>query len=225
MRSAEQLLADSFNARGRAWERWGPLDGDVLSHLVNPFFMGGPRWPGLREAFRVARRSDAVLVASDGLSDPFDPDEGPADVNGLGLECFAVSDSALEHLPGTWLFNMVWQVSQFAASRGDLASLLEELGLLTTELQGVEIPEEYHGRFVTSEGRVGVILGMVEDPVPSVIAGPLSPIRLVSVKLLTVDELAFAIDSGDQGRRELSRRFLAPVLASSLSRRSVLEAA
>jgi hypothetical protein len=221
---AEQLLLDSFNARGSAWERWGRLDGDVLSHLVNPHFMGGPRWPGLREAFRVARRPDAVLVASDGLSDPFDPDEGPADVNGFGLECFAVSDSPLQSLPGTWLFSMVWQISQFAASRGDLGSLLEELGLLTTELHGVEIPGEHRDRFVTSEGRVGVIIGMIEDPVPSVIEGPLSRIRLVNVKLLTVDELAFAMDNGDHGRRELCRRFPTPVLASGLSRRSVLEA-
>ena len=43
-------------------------------HLqVNPALLGGPKWPALRQAFRVVKRSNGnVIMASDGLSDPFD---------------------------------------------------------------------------------------------------------------------------------------------------------
>ncbi len=223
MRDTERLVADSFDLRGRAWERWGALDTDVLAHLINPSFMGGPWWPGLRESFRVARRPDATLVASDGLSDPFDEGEGPADVNGLGLECFAVSDTPVDPVAGSWLFDLVWQLSQFAAARGDITRLLDNLGLVTTELYDVAIPKPHQARFLNAEGRVGVLLGLTEEPIPSVVKGPLSPIRLVSAKLLTVDELAVAVEGGADARRRLAAGFSRPILASSLTRRSVAE--
>jgi len=222
VRDTDRLLSESFEARAQAWQRWGALDSEVLAHLINPSFMGGPRWPALRQSFRVARRSDAVLVASDGLSDPFDDGEGPEDVNGLGLECFAVSDGPLEAVPGSWLFDVVWQMSQFAASRGDIGGLLADLGLMTTELYDVAIPDPHRARFVNPEGRVGVILGLTEEPLPAAVDGPLSRIQLISGKLLTVDEVGFAVDAGADGRRELARRFPRPVLASSLTRRSVV---
>ena len=44
----------------------------MLAHLLNLTYMGGPRWPAMRQAFLVARQGGATLVASDGLSDPFD---------------------------------------------------------------------------------------------------------------------------------------------------------
>jgi len=219
---ADRLLADTFEARGRAWQRWGSVDGDVLAHLINPSFTGGPRWPALRQSFRVARRSASILIASDGLSDPFDAGEGPHDVNGFGLECFAVSDTPVENVAGSWLFQLVWQMSQFAASHGGIGALLGDLGLMTTELYDVPIPEPHRARFVTPEERVGALLGLTEDPLPLVIDGPLSTIRLVNIKLLTVDELAFAVQGQAGARLELARRFAAPVLVSSLERSSVL---
>jgi hypothetical protein len=221
MADAEELLTASFDRRSEAWASWGTLDPDVLAHLINPTFMGGPRWPGLRQSFRVARRPDALLVASDGLSDPFDEDEGPSGVNGLGLECYGISSESVEVPQNSWLFDMVWQVSQFVAQHGEIGPLLEELGLLTTEAHGVGIPDEARPRFVGSEGRVGVLLGLVEEPLPATLQGPLSPIRLVSVKLLTQAELDFAIEGDGEGRQELARRF-GHSAASSLSRRCVV---
>ena len=182
--------------------------------------MGGPRWPALRQAFCVVRRARVVLVASDGLSDPFDAGEGPADQNGLGLECFAMSDEPIDEVAGSWLFDLVWQLSQFAADRRDLAALLADLGLMTTELYDVGIPVEYRTRFVNPEGRVGVLFGLVEPPIPAAVVGPLSSIRLVSAKLLTLEELAFAMDRGPAGRRHLAQQFEAPLLVSSLRRPS-----
>lgn len=79
-------------------------------------FLGGPAWPNTRQAFVVARRPRGLLVASDGLSDPFD-DEDDCQQNGLGHEFFATTPDPIDHVPGSWLFDLVWQMSQFAAAR------------------------------------------------------------------------------------------------------------
>ena len=68
------LCDASHKARQACWSIVGQVDSDVLSHIINPTFMGGPRWPALRQAFAVIRRPETqtVVLASDGLSDPFD---------------------------------------------------------------------------------------------------------------------------------------------------------
>ena len=71
--SLEELLEKSSKAREQCWESLGSLEPLVLSHLINPALNGGPKWPALRQSFRLIRRADGnVLLVSDGLSDPFD---------------------------------------------------------------------------------------------------------------------------------------------------------
>jgi hypothetical protein len=224
MDDIDPILQTTFDRRAAAWSAWGQLDDDLLTHLVNPSLTGGPRWPAMRQAFRVARRPDAVLVASDGLSDPFDDDEDDDAVNGFELEFYAVSNDPTVQIPGSWLFDLVWQMSQFAAKRGDVAELMGELGVLTTELYNVKIPEALQAKFVNASGRVGVMIGLLDQHVPDAIEGPLSSIQLLSLKLLTLDELAYCVEHGSNGREELARRFEASpsVVASSLSRASVV---
>ncbi|MBX7077534.1 MAG: hypothetical protein K1X88_00020 [Nannocystaceae bacterium] len=212
----------THEALTQAWSRWGTLDADVLTHLINPAFMGGPRWPAMRQAYRVARRDGAVLLASDGLADPFD--DGPTDVNGCGLEFYAITRDPLERVAGSWLWDVVWQMSNFAAGHGGIRSLLDELGVLSTELYDVGIPAEHAARFVNEHGRVGVLLGVADPHVPALVAGPRSSIRLVAVTLLTLDELALAASGGGAGRARLAGLLAAQPdpTHSSLQRRSVL---
>jgi hypothetical protein len=218
----EQLLFDSFSARGEVWSGWGDVDADVISHLINPAFMGGPRWPAMRQAYRVVRRGGEILVASDGLSDPYDEDEGPTDRNGLGLEVFAVTPERLDPVAPSWLFDLVWNGAQLAAGRGDLLTLLDELGPISTELYDVRVPDTHADRFLNDAGRVGALIGVEDASLPSQVDGPLSPIRLVSIVLLTRAELEYVLEHGDDGRAELSRRLtrLAAPLRSSLHRPS-----
>lgn len=70
----EDLCSASAAARNACWSTVGQVDSDVLGHIINPAFMGGPRWPALRQAFAVVRRPETqtVILASDGLSDPWD---------------------------------------------------------------------------------------------------------------------------------------------------------
>lgn len=95
MINVEETLGESAEERAQTWSKWGKVEDDVLSHLINPTLRGGPRWPAMRQAFRVVRRDGAVLVASDGLSDPFDEGKGEPGINGFGLEFYAISSEYL----------------------------------------------------------------------------------------------------------------------------------
>lgn len=217
----DSLISKSGEVREAAWAAWGTVEPDVITHLLNPSLMGGPRWPAMRQAYRVARAGTETLIASDGLSDPFE--DGSR--NGFGLEIFAVTDEPLAQAAPSWLFDAVWQMSQFCAQHGGVADLLDELKLVTTELYGVKLPEEHAPRFVNEAGRVAVLLGMQPaGRLPFRIDGPLSPIRLVNLKLLTLPELAFVLQGGDGARAELARRFESQgsPLRSSLTRDSVV---
>lgn len=223
MDEREELLDKTMTARAAAWQAFGAVDSDVLSHLLNPAFMDGPRWPAMRQAYRVARRPGAVLLASDGLSDPYDAGEGDPDVNGLGLEFYAVTTDELEELPSSWLWDLVWQMSNFAANHGGIRRALDQMGMLSTELYDVNIPDAHQAQFVNEEGRVGVLLALRDERIPGSIDGPLSPIQLVSVKLLTLPELEFVGSNGASGRQHLASLFTGPnATCSSLLRRSMV---
>jgi hypothetical protein len=218
-------------ARHDAWSRWGTVEEDEISYLVNPMFLGAPPWPGIRQAYTVARRPDEVLIASSGLSDPWaDMFDGVGPVNGMEQEFYATTtDPAVTAIrpvtefAGCWLFDVVYQMSQFAAKRGSLVPLLDELTLLSTELYDVKIPEPYQETFFDAEQRVGVLLGLVDTAPPARVDGPLSAIRLVNIKVLTVAELNYA-RGGEQARADLARRFAAQdnLLTSDLDRASVV---
>ena len=225
----ETIATKTHAALEAAWSRWGTLERDVIAHMINPSFMGGPRWPGMRQAYRVALAGNAVLIASDGLADPFDAGHGPADTNGLGLELFAVTTDAIARagvgdqvtrFGATWLHDLVFQCAHLAADHGGLAALLDELGALTSEIHDVKIPASHVARFVNAEGRVGVLLAPGFAKIPPRIAGPLGPIRLVHVQLLTLDELAAVVAGGEPVRKRLVAELAGKV--SSLDRPSCL---
>jgi hypothetical protein len=88
----------------------------------------------------------------------------------------------------------------------------------------VKIPDEQAARFVNEAGRVTVLLSAGCYPIPTRIAGPLSPIRLVHMQLLTIDELGFVMKGGDKARHALADRLKAQkvVPRSRLDRPSVV---
>lgn len=231
-RSREELAQQSSAARAAAWSSWGALDGDVIAHAINPAFTGAPRWPGLRQAYRVARREGIVLIGSDGLSDPYDQGHGSPNQNGLGLEVFAATDEVLAApgdtsttaVAGSWLFDIVYQVSQVAAAHGELAALLDKLGLLSLEVWDVAIPASHRERFFNEDDRVCILLSAGANPIPTRVAGPLGTIRFMHAQLLLRDELEYLLEHGDEGRRTLADRLIAQGTAplSRLDRPSVV---
>ncbi|WP_308721347.1 hypothetical protein [Komagataeibacter xylinus] len=69
------------------WKTIGAVDDDVISYMINPMFSGAPAWPNTRQAYRVIRTAGSLIVASDGLSDPFVGTD-MTDTSGFGLEVY-----------------------------------------------------------------------------------------------------------------------------------------
>jgi hypothetical protein len=166
--------------------------------------MGGPTWPNLRQAWRVVRRGKNTIVLSDGLSDPYSDDAEPGP--GLGLEVLAeTSDSMPEQLQGSWLFNLVYQVSQQCAAHGGVRELIDELGLVSLELPMSEGLQPV----ATSNNRAGVLLGVPSPDMPMEFTLPGGSVRILTAKLLWPAELDYVAAEGEAARDDLAQRFAA----------------
>ena len=94
--SLDDLLDKSSKTREKCWESLGTLEPLVLSHLINPALSGSPKWPALRQAFRVIKRPNGnTMIVSDGLSDPFD--DVTLGKSGPFLVLFVLSRSVLSN--------------------------------------------------------------------------------------------------------------------------------
>ncbi|CAL8469135.1 g8676 [Coccomyxa elongata] len=248
----EDLLEKSSRAREAVWQELGSLEPLVLSHLVSPTLSGGPKWPALRQAFRLVRRPNGnVILASDGLSDPFDDITlGDGNVNGFGLEFYIETPGneiaeTIHDVKKSWQFQLLYTVSQLAAGHGGIRAIMDDMKLLSTEAEGVNeaIPEEHRKALVNAAGRVGALLGLqsgsgaepgspqengdaddagtsMPERIPDM---PLTEVKLVNIKLLTLAELKLITDRGAEGRRRLSELFSGPdKLVSSLHRSSAV---
>jgi hypothetical protein len=215
----EALLQATYEARDRFVSGLGNVNPNVLAPLMNPSFMGGPRWPDLRQAWRVVRSGANTIVISDGLSDPFSDE--PAPNAGFGLEVLAETpDPMPEPLPASWLFELVYLVSQQCAGHGGVRDLIDELGLLSLELPAADVFQPV----ATPNNRAGVLLGLAEPGMATEFTVPGGSVRVVTAKLLWPSELAHAASHGEAGREDLAKRFAADGThhRSSLSRKAVI---
>eukprot|EP00891_Asterochloris_glomerata_P004539 jgi/Astpho2/4539/Aster-x1258 len=222
--SFDELLEKSSRAREDMWQELGTLEPLVLSHL----------------AFRVVKRSNGnVIMASDGLSDPFDDMSlGEGNVNGFGLEFYIetpgseLADSG-QDIKSSWQFQLLYTVSQLAAGKsvqrhGSIRSILDDMKLLSTEAEGVNdaIPDAFKTDHVNAAGRVGALLGLKPqgtDMPQQIEEMPLTDVNLVNIKLLTLRELQLITEKGPGGRQQLNEVFDGPErLLSSLKRQSAI---
>lgn len=215
-------LAPTYAARDAFARSLGSVSPDVLAPLINPGLMGGPLWPNTRQAWQVIRRGSGpaatTMILSDGLADPFcdDPEPNP----GFGLEVLAeTNDSLAEPLQGTWLFDLVYQVSQQCAFHGGVRELIDRLGLVSLEL-----PLSPQLQAVgTPNNTAGVLLGPLPPGYPAGFEVPGGSVRIVTAKLLWPREIEYAA-TGKAAREDLARRFVADgsLHRSSLLRRPVV---
>ena len=124
--------------------------------------------------YRVANGEFGILVASDGLSDPFPKGKGPENRNGLGLEFYAISSETFKDVAQSWLYDIVAQRTQLAVAQGNLAENLEDGGPFIAEPYHIGIPDEFRSQFVNENRRTGVLVGLPEKSLPGFIDGPLS---------------------------------------------------
>lgn len=221
----EEHFDASVEKRNAYWENIGTLNSDVISHIINPAFMGGPAWPSLRQAFINVKTKNSTIIASDGLSDPYDDFDTNADnqsYNGFGLELYLQTPDMLEleEMKSTWQFNIVYQMSQLAAQNGNLITMVNEHQYISTELYDVPVPPEY----VNEAGRVGVLLGIECDNVPVQLELSLETISVVNITLLTLAELNYIVERGAEARKEIAEKIIAQGKGgySSLDRKSVV---
>jgi len=221
----------------RHWQSVGTVEQDVISYLISPSLTGGTQWPSTRQAYRVVRRDGAVLLASDGLSDPFDDVEGAG--NGFEMEVFLETSDIPEQARGalgevdplkhSWAFEVLKHVADTVADAGGITQQLAQHGVLSLELPGVSqshhIGEQVPASFVTEDDAVGVLLGGPAADFPSRLEGmPLSPVQLVPVVLITASELEYVRAGGRAAREQLVARLGAAGVGhrSSLQRDSVV---
>ncbi|MEM9723633.1 MAG: hypothetical protein AAGA10_30505 [Bacteroidota bacterium] len=217
---------ESIKRRDAFWEGIGAVHPDVLSHAVNPAFMGGPKWPSLRQAFKKIDTNEITIIASDGLSDPYSTFDSNPEVkgfNGLGCEFYLECDEKLTDigaLSPTWQFNVLYQAAQFAAGNPNVLGMIQQHTWVSLELYDCKVPPE----FVSPEERSGILIGLESAIVPKEVELSLEKIRLVNVKLLTLSELSYLQQNGNKGRQEVAQKILAQAKASRsfLSREPVV---
>ncbi len=186
----------------RYWDRIGPSDGDVISYLINPMFMGKPAWPNTRQAFRVVRPPRSLILASDGLGDPFVGTDRAE--QGLGCEVYleapAFTGASFDALRDSWAFALVENFAANVADWGGISGPLAQYGVLSTEIpmDGV-LPDD-----ALLDGSAGLLVGLpvwgrsrrIEDM-------PFGPLDVVCVTLLRPEELTRIRRDGRAGRDEV----------------------
>lgn len=191
--------------RAAAWRQVGDLDPDVVAHLINPAFMGGPRWPALRQAFaKITLADGSALLASDGLSDPND---GTSDA-GWAAEVYLptpLAEVPVGGLASHWQFTVLYQVAQNIANGiADLGGMLAKYGALSMGIPGLDLPEDWRDGSDT-----GVLIGVPHPSVPASIDLETGTVALVQVTVLRPAELRHILAEGAQARRDLAARFAA----------------
>lgn len=195
-----QRVEKAAAARRQAYGLLGIVDADVLAPMVGPALLAGTRWP-TRPAWRTITREGRTMIVSDALSDPWDDEYGI----GFGLELVVEATERVPIVVGSWLLAAIHDASLTAAGHGGVRKLVDEMGPVSIELDG----RAFAPHLRNDHGRVGVLLGVPDDDVPSWLTLPEGRARLVPITLLTVAELRHVVEHRATGRIEIARRLAA----------------
>lgn len=181
----------TYDALQAYWEKVGTVDPDVITYIINPMFLGSPPWPSGRQAFKIIRTTESLIIASDGLSDPFEEDKNEQR-NGFEMEVFievnGQQDMAFDDIKSSAAFALIEQTARQVADWGGITKLLDQINVASAEIpvSSETIPD----KFFTPDGSVGVLFGMVARGRPKIVADtPLSPVRMVPVTVLLPSEV------------------------------------
>ncbi|WP_266158695.1 suppressor of fused domain protein [Dyella silvatica] len=217
--SAAQM---SHQRLDRYWASIGAVEPDLLAHLISPSFTGGPSWPTTRQAYRVIRRGSSIILATDGMSDPFDGVAGMG--NGFEMELFletadipasfAGDKGDVGRIKESWAFELLHHVGEMVAEAGGITARLERYDSLSVELPGFSqshaLAAQLPARFATADDSLGILLGAPDPDFPAIIDDmPLSAVRMVSITLLTAAELEHLRQGGAAARHELVQKLAA----------------
>ncbi|MCJ7987299.1 hypothetical protein MUB16_30760 [Priestia sp. OVL9] len=94
-------------------------------------------------------------------------------------------------------------MSQNAAAHPNMLELFMKHDILSIEFTDLDVPSH----FVIENGEIGVLLGVQSPSVSASLSLPYESIKLISMKLLTPNELEYVREQGAQGRRQLAETF------------------
>ena len=202
---SEILFEKTCMVRDKIYSSLGNVEPDVIAHIINPAFMGGPAWPALRQAFSIIHRDNSTVVISNGLSDPFDDVEEPN--TGFGIEIYAETKENIEgNISDSSLFKLVYATSQQAAHSGQIADFLRKYNVITMELHADDCGlHEYQNK----NGMIGIILGVESPEIPKHCNFPGGEVVLASVQILTPEELEYVAEARAEGRNNLHEKLKA----------------
>lgn len=215
----EQFFEESCRKRDQFWAAVGHVETDVLSHLISPSFTGGAEWPTTRQAYRVIRREKTIIIATDGLSDPFRGVSGGE--NGFELELFietpdiypadAGQTGDISSIGKSWAFEILQNVAGTVAGAGGINGQLDRYTVLSVEVPGVSqshaVQTQVPKRFITDDDCIGILIGAPQPNFPTEIADmPLSPVRIVPITIITAAELNHIRANGANERIALAQK-------------------
>lgn len=181
----------TYDALQAYWDKVGAVDPDVISYIINPMFLGSPPWPSGKQAFKIIRTAESLIIASDGLSDPFAEDKNEQR-NGFEMEVFievkGQQDMGFDDIKSSAAFALIEQTARQVADWGGITKLLEQINVASSEIPTTSdsIPD----KFLTADGSIGVVFGMVSKGRPKMVPNtPLSPVRIVPVTALLPSEV------------------------------------
>jgi len=144
----------------------------------------------------VSHRADPLIVASDGLSDPWPDLRG----NGLRMEAFievkGMQDLTFDEIKGHWIFAAIESFSQNAAASGQFVDLVEEMGVLSIELPTDVGPDGW----LKPNGRFGALMNVPVEGRALTVDMPLEPIRLIPITMLYPNEIDVCAEGGEARR-------------------------
>lgn len=198
----------TYDALRDYWKQIGQSDSDFISYIINPQFNGAPPWPNMRQAYRIVRTDNSLIIASDGLCDPFEDDD--KDTNGYGMEVMIeVPDQqalAFNQIRESWIFSVIEMFAQNVANAGGIVPQLEEFGVMSMELPLGFGPDG----FLSDNGMLGALIGLPMADRPNVVENtPLSPVRIVPLTLVYPEEIAVCTEGGSDARSALADDLMA----------------
>ncbi|WP_299443150.1 suppressor of fused domain protein [uncultured Aquimarina sp.] len=224
--TTEEHFEKSLNEREKFWSELGDVNSDVISHVINPAFLGGPQWPGLRQSFLMIKTESGTIFASDGLSDPYsDRDNNPDhfEYNGLGLELFVECNEKwnnIDEAKNSWQFSLLYKASQICANNPNVLYSIKDHTYISTDAFNVPFPDEMN----EEKEKIGLLLGLPSEYVPNRLKLSLEEILFVNVKLLTIEESKYVDEHDGKGRKEVAKRLIKQgnTSLSNISRKSVI---
>jgi hypothetical protein len=197
-------IAQGHARLDRYWSAIGPSDPDLIAYLVNPQFQGKPAWPNTRQAYRVVRPPGSLIIASDGLSDPFAGTD-MSDVQGFGCEVYIeapqFAGADFDTLRESWAFRVIENFAMNVADWGGISQQIAKLKVLSSEfdMRGV-LPDAA----LTADGSAGFLVNLAPPGRQTRIEDmPFGPIDVIALTLLAPRELEHLRAGGATARTAL----------------------